>query len=47
MTLNGILVDYLVTKLNEEMKNVVKNRLTTDIKCDTIDVSNEREDKNE
>lgn len=40
-----MMIDYLVTKLNEEMKNVAKNHLTKATNDDTIDVSNEREDK--
>ena len=43
-----IMIDYLVIKLNEEMKNVVKNHLTKATNDDIINVSNEREDtKNE
>ena len=40
-----IMIDYLVTKLNEEMKNVAKNHLTKATNDDIINVSNEREDK--
>ena len=40
-----MMIDYLVTKLNEEMKNVAKNHLTKATNNDIINVSNEREDK--
>ena len=39
-----IMIDYLVIKLNEEMKNVVKNHLTKEVKDDIINISNEREE---
>lgn len=39
-----MMIDYLVTKLNEEMKNVIKNHLTKEVKNDIINVSNEREE---
>lgn len=39
-----LMIDYLVTKLNEEMKNVAKNHLTKATNDDIIELSNEREE---
>ena len=38
------LIQELATKLNQEMKNIVKKQLTKEIKRDIIDISRERED---
>ena len=43
--MNEILIDFLVYKLNEEMKNISKKHLTNKSKDDIITSSNEREDK--
>ena len=39
-----LMIDYLVAKLNEEMKNVAKNHLTKATDDDIIELSNEREE---
>lgn len=45
---NDFLMMFLVEKLNQEMKNILKKGLTTENKNDIINVSNEREElKNE
>lgn len=41
---NDFLMMFLVEKLNQEMKNILKKRLTTENKNDIINVSNEREE---
>jgi hypothetical protein len=40
---NDFLIDFLVEQLNQEMKNITKNRLTNKSQDDIINVSNERE----
>ena len=42
--MTDILVAMLATKLNQEMKNIVKKQLTKEIKHDIIDISRKRED---
>ena len=42
---NEILIEYLAAKLNEEMKNILKNQLTNLPDRDIIDSSSEREVK--
>lgn len=41
---NDFLMMFLVEKLNQEMKNILKKGLTTENKNDIINVSNEREE---
>lgn len=41
---NDFLIDFLIDKLNQEMKNILKKGLTTENKNDIINVSNEREE---
>jgi hypothetical protein len=42
---NDFLVEMLVLKLNQEMKNILKKQLTSDSQSAIINLSNEREDK--
>jgi hypothetical protein len=41
---NDFLMMFLVEKLNQEMKNILKKGLTTPQQNDIINVSNEREE---
>lgn len=46
--MTDILVVMLATKLNQEMKNIVKKQLTKEVKRNIINTSREREEtKNE
>ena len=42
---NDFLVEMLILKLNQEMKNVLKKELTSNSQSAIMNLSNEREDK--
>ena len=42
---NDFLVEMLILKLNQEMKNILKKELTSDPQSAIMNLSNEREDK--
>lgn len=42
---NDFLVEILILKLNQEMKNILKKELTSNSQSAIMNLSNEREDK--